>query len=155
MSTLQYFVEIAVAKAQRDLALRPTGARWTVARDAPGIPSLVARLQAMRPTLIGLAATGGSQRAVVATLAPAGLPVAVVDPRQVRDFAKATGPSATTDALGARALAHFAQTVRLMRRPLLDAQAMAPSPAMVPTASRTLALVCSLMDMACASCSTP
>jgi transposase len=83
----------------------------------------VPRLQAIAPQLIVLEATGSYQRAVVAALAAAGLPVAVVNPRQARDFAKATGQLAKTDALDARALAHFAEAVRPMPRPLPDTQA--------------------------------
>src|SRR5919206_1027127 len=101
MSAPQLFVGIDVAKAQLDIALRPTGDRWAVANDEPGIAALVVRLQALTPTLIVLEATGGYQRAVVAALAVAGLPVVVVNPRQTRDFAKATGQLAKTDALDA------------------------------------------------------
>ena len=102
MSATPCFVGIDVAKAQLDMALRPTGERWTVANDDAGIAAVVERLQALPPTLIVLEATGGYQRAVVAALAAAGLPVAVVNPRQARDFAKATGQLAKTDALDAR-----------------------------------------------------
>ena len=123
MSAPQFFVGIDVAKAQLDIALRPTGERRAVANDEPGIAALVARLQAVQPTLIVLEATGGSQWAVVAALAAASLPVAVVNPRQTRDFAKATGQLAKTDALDARALAHCAEAVRPLPRPLPDAQA--------------------------------
>jgi transposase len=123
MSTTTCFVGIDVAKAQLDIALRPTGERWAVANDEAGIAALVARLQALLPTLIVLEATGGYQRAVVAALAAARLPVAVVNPRHARDFAKATGQLAKTDALDARALAHFAEAVRPTPRPLADAQA--------------------------------
>ena len=80
MSAIQCFVGIDVAKAQRDMAVRPSGARWAVAHDDPGIMALVARLQAVQPTLLVLAATGGSQRAGVAALAAASLPVVVVTP---------------------------------------------------------------------------
>jgi transposase len=90
MSAVQLFVGIDVATAQLDIALRPTGERWAVGNDDAGIAALVARLQARQPTLIVLEATGGYQRAVVAALAAARLPVAVVNPRQARDFAKAT-----------------------------------------------------------------
>ena len=114
---------IDVAKAQLEMALRPTGERWAVANDDPGIAALVARLQAVPPTLMVLDATGGYQRAVVAALAAAGLPGAVVNPRHARDVAKATGPLANTDALDARALAHVAAAVRPTPRPLPDAQA--------------------------------
>jgi transposase len=116
-------VGIDVAKAPLDIARRPTGERWAVANDDRGLAALVERLQAMSPTLIVLEATGGDQRAVVAALAAAGLPVAVVNPRQARDFAKATGQLAQTDALEARALAHVAEAVRPPPRPLPDAQA--------------------------------
>ena len=103
MAATPCFVGIDVAKAQLDIALRPTGERWAVTNDDTGIAALVAQLQAMPPTLIVLEATGGYQRAVVAALAAAGLPVAVVNPRQSRDVAKATGQLANTDALDARA----------------------------------------------------
>jgi transposase len=123
MSAPQLFVGVDVAKAQLDIAVRPTGERWAVANDDAGIATLVARLQAVPPTLIVFEATGGYQRAVVAALAATGLPVAVINPRQARDFAKATGQLAKTDALDARALAHFAEAVRPPPRPLPDAQA--------------------------------
>jgi transposase len=119
----QVFVGIDVATAQLDIALRPTGERWALTNDDAGIAVLVPRLQAIAPQLIVLEATGSYQRAVVAALAAAGLPVAVVNPRQARDFAKATGQLAKTDALDARALAHFAEAVRPMPRPLPDTQA--------------------------------
>jgi transposase len=118
----QMFVGIDVAKAQLDIALRPTGERWAVPNDATGIAALVGRLQAVQPTLMVLEATGGYHRAVVAALAAAALPLIVVNPRQVRDFAKATGQLAKTDALDARAVAHFAEAVRPALRPLPDAQ---------------------------------
>jgi transposase len=123
MSAPPLFAGVDVAKAQLAIALRPTGERWAVVNDAAGIAALVERLQARQPTLIVLEATGGSQRAVVAALAAAQLPVAVVNPRQARDFAKATGQLAKTDALDARALAHAAEAVRPTPRPLPDAQA--------------------------------
>jgi transposase len=118
----QVFVGIDVAKVQLDIALRPTGERWVVANDDEGIATLVVRLQEIAPQLIVLEATGGYQRTVVAVLAAAGLPVVVVNPRQARDFAKATGQLAKTDRLDARALAHFADAVRPAPRPLPDAQ---------------------------------
>jgi len=118
----QVFVGIDVAKAQLDIALRPTGERWAVTNGEAGIAALVTRLQTIDPQLIVLEATGGYQRAVVAALAAAGLPIVVVNPRQARDFAKATGQLAKTDGLDARALAHFADAVRPTPRPLPDAQ---------------------------------
>lgn len=125
MSAAPLLVGVDVAKAQRDIALRPTGERWAVANDDAGMTTLVVRLQAVQPTLSGLEATGGDQRAVVAALAASGLPGAVVNPRQARDVAKATGQLAKPDALAARALAPFAEAVRPPPRPLPDAQAEA------------------------------
>ena len=123
MSAPQRVVGIDVAQAHLALALRPPGARGAVANDAVGMAVLVARLQAVPPTLMGLDATGGYQGAVVAALAAAGLPVAVGNPRQARDVAKATGPLAKTAALDARAWAHVAEAVRPPPRALPDAPA--------------------------------
>src|SRR5713226_3635888 len=122
MSAVPCFVGIDVAKAQLDIALRPAGERWAVPNDASGIASLVDRLQALQPTLIVLEATGGLERAATAALAAAGLPVVVVNPRHARDFARATGQLAKTDALDARTLAHCADVIRPTPRPLPDAQ---------------------------------
>jgi transposase len=122
MSDLPCFVGIDVAKAQLDIALRPSGERWTVPNDANGVTTLVERMQTLQPTLIVLEATGGLERMVTSALATAGLPVVVVTPRQARDFARATGQLAKTDALDARALAHFADVIRPTPRPLPDAQ---------------------------------
>jgi transposase len=123
MSAVQLFVGIDVATAQRDIALRPTGERWAVGNDDAGMAALVERLQARQPTLMVREATGGDQRAVVAALAAARLPVAVVNPRHARDVAQATGQLAKTDALDARAVAPFAEAVRPTPRPLPDAPA--------------------------------
>jgi transposase len=122
MSDVPCFVGIDVAKAQLDIALRPCGERWAVPNDASGVTMLVDRLQACHPTLIVLEATGGLERMVTSALATAGLPVVVVNPRQVRDVARATGQLAKTDALDARALAPFADVIRPTPRPLPDAQ---------------------------------
>ena len=80
-----------VAKAQLDIAVRPSGERWAVANDDPGIAGLVVRLQAVQPTLIVLEATGGYQRAVVAALAAAALPVVVVNPVRYGTLPKPPG----------------------------------------------------------------
>src|SRR5262245_54542833 len=103
MMDVPCFVGIDVAKAQLDIAVRPSGERWAVPNDAGGVGTLVEQLQALQPTLIVLEATGGLERAATAALATAGLPVVVVNPRQARDFARATGQLAKTDALDARA----------------------------------------------------
>ena len=122
MSDVPCFVGIDVAKAQLDIARRPSGERWAVPNDASGVATLVDRVQTLHPTLIVLEATGGLERAVTSALAAAGLPVVVVHPRQARDCARATGQLATTDALDARALAHCADVIRPTPRPLPDAQ---------------------------------
>jgi transposase len=114
-------VGIDVAKAQLDVAVRPTGDQWPVANDEAGVAALAARLVALGPALVVLEATGGLERLAAAALAAAGLPVAVVNPRQVRDFAKAVGQLAKTDALDAALLARFAADVRPEPRPLPDA----------------------------------
>ena len=119
------FVGIEVAKAQLAIALRPAGERWAVPNDADGVVTLVERLQGLHPTLMVLEATGGLQRAATAALAMAGLPVVVVNPRQARDCARATGQLAKTDALDARALAHVADVIRPTPRPRPDAQTQA------------------------------
>jgi transposase len=122
MSDVPCFVGMDVAKAQLDIALRPAGERWAVPNDVSGVTMLVDQLQALHPALIVLEATGGLERLVTSALATAGLPVVVVNPRQARDFARATGQLAKTDALDARALAHFADVIRPTPRPLPDAQ---------------------------------
>jgi transposase len=115
------FVGIDVAKAQLEFAVRPSGETGTVANDEAGIHELVTRCRGLPPTLIVLEATGGYEAATAAALATAGLPVVVANPRQVRDFAKATGQLAKTDALDAQILALFAERVRPAPRPLPDA----------------------------------
>jgi transposase len=119
------FAGIDVAKAHLDVALRPAGTHARLANDADGIADIVTRLSAARPTLIVLEATGGLEVPVTAALAAAGLAVAVVNPRQVRDFAKAIGQLAKSDALDAHVLARFAEVVRPTPRPLPDADAQA------------------------------
>ena len=117
------FVGIDVSKRQLDVAVRPAGEPWTVPYDEGGLAALVARLQGLGPTLIVLEATGGLDGALAGALAAAALPVVVVNPRQVRDFARATGTLAKTDRLDAQILAQFAEAVRPTPRLLPDAQA--------------------------------
>jgi len=117
------FVGIDVSKQQLDVAVRPRDETWTVAHDEAGLSALVVRLRTLAPTLIVLEATGGLEVALAGALATAGLPVAVVNPRQVRDFARSTGTLAKTDRLDAQLLAQFADAVRPEPRPLPDAQA--------------------------------
>lgn len=117
------FVGLDVAKAQLDVAVRPGGERWEVPNDEAGIAELVQRLRALAPALVVAEATGGFERAAIAALAAVGLPVVVANPRQVRDFARATGQLAKTDQLDAGILALFGERVRPTPRPLPDAAA--------------------------------
>lgn len=114
------FVGIDVSKAGLDVAVRPMGSREFVANDAAGIEILVERLRELQPALIVLEATGGVERAVTRALASAEFPVVVINPRQVRDFAKATGQLAKTDTIDAAVLARFGEAVRPALRPLPD-----------------------------------
>ena len=116
------YVGIDVSKAQVDVAVRPTGQRWIVSYDEAEIKGLVSQIAELGPVLVLLEATGGLELPLVAALATAALPVAVVNPRQVRDFARATGTLAKTDALDAGVLAHFAEVVRPDVRPLKDTE---------------------------------
>ena len=115
-------VGIDVAKAQVDVAVRPTGQTWTITYDDAGVQELVSQLKTLEPALVLLEATGGLELPMVVALATAALPVVVVNPRQVRDFAKATGTLAKTDTLDAAVLAHFADAIRPDVRPLRDAE---------------------------------
>ena len=119
------FIGIDVAKAHLDVHVHPTGEPFRVTSDDAGLAALLTRVRALSPTLIVLEATGGYEVRVAAVLASAGLPVAVVNPRQIRDFARATGRLAKTDTLDARVIALFADAVRPTPRPLPDAQAQA------------------------------
>ena len=119
------FVGIDVAKAHLDSAVRPSGEQWRAPHDEPGITALADRLVALTPTLVVLEATGGREVGLVAALVAAGVPVAVVNPRQVRHFAQAVGQLAKTDALDAQLPARFADVVRPSPRPLPDTQAQA------------------------------
>ena len=114
------YVGIDVAKARVDVAVRPSGNIWSVDYDETGVAGLVDRLQAMGPAAVLLEATGGLEVPLASALAAAALPVVVVNPRQVRNFAKATGRLAKTDALDAQVLAHFAEAVRPPVRQLRD-----------------------------------
>ena len=122
METATAYVGIDVAKEKLDIAVHSSDQRWTFANTDAGIGRVLSCLQKLNPVLIVLEATGGIEVPLVAALAVAGLPVVVVNPRQVRDFAKATGQLAKTDTLDARTLAHFAAVIRPPLRPLPDAQ---------------------------------
>jgi len=124
-SNAECFVGIDVSKARLDVAESGGEAGWSVPNDPSGINTLVQRLRTLAPTLVVLEASGGFQMPAVAALELAGLPVAVINPRQARDFAKATGRLAKTDRIDAALLARFGQALRPEPRPLKPAQAQA------------------------------
>jgi transposase len=120
---MEVFVGIDVAKDKLDVHLRPSAEAFSVARDGKGLAELVDRLRSVEPRLVVLEATGGFERVVASAVAGAKLPLVVANPRQIRDFARASGRLAKTDAIDAAVIAHFAETFRPEPRPLLDEQA--------------------------------
>ena len=127
MKTQPTYVGIDVAKDRVDIFIRPTGHGWSVNYIEAEVDGLVAKLQTIEPTVAIVEATGGLELPLVAALAAASLPVAVVNPRQVKDFAKSTGQLAKNDRLDARILAHFGEAVQPTVRPLRDAEGQALS----------------------------
>ena len=127
MNTIQEeaFVGIDVSKSTLDLWLDPAGESIHVAYDDAGIAAVCQRLNAMLPTLIVMEATGGLETRLATELAACGLPVAVINPRQARDFAKASGELAKTDRIDAAILCAFARAIRPTVRPLKDADVRA------------------------------
>jgi len=121
VNDMQSNVGIDVSQATLDVAVSPSGEQWQLTNDDAGLAQLVERLRTLEPERIVLEATGGYEVAAVAALGIAGLPVVVVNPRQVREFARAIGRLAKTDALDAQVLALFAARVQPQLRPLPDA----------------------------------
>ena len=115
-------VGIDVSKDRLDVAVRPSGEVFAVARDADGIDGLIARIAPLCPTAVAVEATGGYETVVAASLAAAGLAVVVVNPAQVRGFARALGQRAKTDPIDARIIAHFVEATKPEIRPLADAE---------------------------------
>lgn len=113
-------IGIDVSKDRLDVALRPTGGGFSVARDADGLDALVARLAPLAPTAVAVEATGGYETVVAATLGAAGFAVVVVNPAQVRAFARALGRRAKTDPIDAGVIAHFVEATKPDVRPLPD-----------------------------------
>ena len=122
MQTPSVYVGIDVSKTRLDVAVRPSGGLSHVTYDAAGITTVVTQLSQKQPIRIVVEATGGLERPLVRALVAAALPVIVVNPRQVRDFAKATGQLAKTDALDAQVLARFAEVIHPSLRALPDPQ---------------------------------
>ena len=119
----ELYVGIDVSKGRLDVAIRPSGQQWSAANDEEGVKELADRAKGLGPSLILLEATGGLETLVVSALFERSLPVAVVNPRQVRDFAKAVGRLAKTDAIDSEVLAHFAEAVRPEVRPIKGKEA--------------------------------
>jgi transposase len=116
------FIGIDVSKASLDVAMRPTGEIWQESNDLEGVGRLVERVLQASPALIVLEATGGYEAACASALAVAELPVAVINPRQARDFAKSLGRLAKTDRIDAAVLARFGEAVHPEPRKLADEQ---------------------------------
>jgi transposase len=115
------FIGVDVSKETLDIAVRPEEERWQTVNADEAFHELIARLQALEPTLIVVEATGGLERGVVAAMAEADLPVAMINPRQSREFARATGRLAKTDEIDAADLAFFGEAIRPEVRSLPDA----------------------------------
>ena len=120
MSISKAFIGVDVSKERLDCFCRPTGTRFSFDNTPPGIAALVKWVEAQQPQLVVLEATGGLERPMVAELVVAQLPVVVVNPRQVRDFARAIGQLAKTDRIDAEVIAHFGEAVNPEARPLPD-----------------------------------
>jgi transposase len=114
------FVGIDVSKDRLDVAVRPSGEAFVVERNAAGLERLVVRLRELSPHIVALEATGGFETVVAAAVAAAALPVVVVNPAQIRDFAKAIGQRAKTDPIDAGVIARFAEATKPEPRPLPD-----------------------------------
>ena len=123
MNEKREVVGIDVSKARLDVALLHAEEELQFANDAAGIEQLVKQLKMLEVDLVVTEATGGYETTVATALAAAGLRVAVVNPRQVRDFAKATGRLAKTDRIDARVIAAFGEAIKPEIRPLADEDA--------------------------------
>ena len=117
------YVGIDVSKDRLDVHVRPSREAFVVARDGKGLEELIERLQALSPRLIAIEATGGFETIAAAAIAGATLPLAIVNPAQVRHFAQAVGKRAKTDPIDAEVIARFAEAVKPEPRPLPDEQA--------------------------------
>ena len=114
------YVGIDVSKEKLDVHVAPSGEAFAVGRHAEGLAALIARLAALAPALVAIEATGGYESVAAAALASAGLPVVVVNPAQVRHFARAVGQRAKTDPIDAQVIARFAEATRPAVRALPD-----------------------------------
>ncbi len=121
----EMYVGIDVSKARLDVAVRPSGEVFSLTNAEDGFATLVGRLKPLEPKLVVIEATGGYQSPLVAALTVAGIPVAVVNPRQVRDFGRASGQLAKTDVLDALVIARFAEAFKPEPRPMPDEETQA------------------------------
>lgn len=119
------FIGIDIAKDSLDFHVKPTGERWTSTNDVRGISEAVKRIAPLKPTCVVFEATGGYEMLLAAALTAAKLPVAIVNPRQVRSFAKALGTLAKTDAIDAEVLALFADKMEPECRPMASEETRA------------------------------
>ncbi len=124
MNQKPHFIGIDISKLHLDVADSMTQETWQTANNEEGIAGLVESLSALNPPLIVLEATGGLEIPLASALVAGRLPVAVVNPRQVRDFAKATGKLAKTDVIDSLVLAHFARAVRPEVRKIKDEESL-------------------------------
>ena len=120
MQSPPVFAGVDVSKATLDVASTAALETWSVSNTSDGIAQMVERLREIGPALVVMEATGGFEVPAAAALAAADIPIVIANPRQVRDFAKATGQLAKTDAIDAHILALFAERVRPQVRPLPD-----------------------------------
>ena len=119
---MEVTVGIDVSKERLDVALWPTGEIWNCTQSSDDLEALAGRIEEIGPALVVLESTGGLEMPIAGELSVVGVPVAIVNPRQVRDFAKAIGKLAKTDAIDAAVLARFAHAIRPQARPLPDAK---------------------------------
>ena len=120
----EVFVGIDVSKEWFDVAVRPGSECWRGSQDEAGVDTLTHRLQKMRPSLVIMEASGGYERLIAAALAAAKLPIAVVNPRQVRDFARSMGQLAKTDRIDAKVIAHFGEAADVEAQSLPSSAAL-------------------------------
>jgi len=123
MNLQEHFIGIDVSKDKLDVAVRPSGETRIFSNTHEDLRRLTQYVKSLTPALVVLEATGGLHRTVLSTLAAEGLPAVAVNPRQIRNFAKATGTVAKTDRIDAQVIAHFAEALRPQVRPLKDEQA--------------------------------
>ena len=117
---MENYVGIDISKSQLDVGVSPSGKVWNVPNSDDGVRQLVSDVKKLKPELVVMEATGGLEMPLAGAFSEAGILVAVINPRQVRDFARATGKLAKTDRIDAQMIAHFAEAIQPQPRPLPD-----------------------------------